>query len=121
MWLGVALWLAGNAGAVVADRQLARWRGDPANGGKTMRGGLWSWSRHPNYFFEWLTWMRQRARGHDGAVGLDGVDCPRRAARVLLFRVTGIPATEAQAMRGRTDYEEYRRTTSVFVPLPPRR
>ncbi len=56
VWLGVAIWLLGNAGAVVADRQLARWRSDPANGGKTMRAGLWSWSRHPNYFFEWLTW-----------------------------------------------------------------
>ena len=39
----------------------------------------------------------------------------------LLFRVTGIPATEAQALRSRADYAEYQRTTSVFVPLPPRR
>ncbi len=39
----------------------------------------------------------------------------------LLFRVTGIPATEAQALRSRSDYAEYQRTTSAFVPLPPRR
>lgn len=40
---------------------------------------------------------------------------------LLLFRVTGIPTTEQQALRSRADYTEYRRTTSVFVPLPPRR
>ena len=39
----------------------------------------------------------------------------------LLFRLTGIPATEEQALRSRADYAEYQRTTSVFVPLPPRR
>ncbi len=39
----------------------------------------------------------------------------------FLLRVTGIPATEAQALRSREDYAEYQRTTSAFVPLPPRR
>ena len=57
VWVGVVVWAVGNAGAIVADRQLAAWRANPANRGQTARYGLWSWSRHPNYFFEWLTWI----------------------------------------------------------------
>lgn len=119
-WIGVAVWALGNAGTVVADRQLARWRADPANTGKTARAGLWGWSRHPNYFFEWVTWC---------GVALVATTAPRgwiawivpAGLLFLLFRVTGIPTTEAQALRSRDDYAEYQRTTSVFVPLPPRR
>jgi steroid 5-alpha reductase family enzyme len=120
VWLGVAVWLVGNAGAVVADRQLARWRSDPANNGKTMRGGLWSWSRHPNYFFESLTWCGVALAASTSPWGWVAWIVPA-VLLFLLFRVTGIPATEAEALRSRPDYGEYRRTTSVFVPLPPRR
>ena len=63
--------------------------------------------------------VRQRARRDDRTLGLDRVGRTRRSP-LLLFRVTGIPATEAQALRSRADYAEYQRTTSVFVPLPPR-
>jgi steroid 5-alpha reductase family enzyme len=52
-WIGVAVWAVGNTGTIVADRQLAQWRASAANKGKTARRGLWSWSRHPHYFFEW--------------------------------------------------------------------
>ena len=47
-WAGVTVWAFGNVGTIAADRQLAVWRADPANRGKTARSGLWSWSRHPN-------------------------------------------------------------------------
>jgi steroid 5-alpha reductase family enzyme len=117
--IGVVIWAIGNGGALLADRQLARWRSDPANEGRTARHGLWSWSRHPNYFFELVTWL---------GVSLVATAAPRGWAAwivpavllFLLFRVTGIPATEAHALRSRSDYAEYQRTTSVFVPLPPR-
>ncbi len=55
-WTGIALWALGNVGAIVSDRQLAQWRANPENTGRTARGGLWSWSRHPNYFFEFTNW-----------------------------------------------------------------
>jgi steroid 5-alpha reductase family enzyme len=119
-WAGVGVWVIGNAGAITADLQLARWRGDPATRGKTARTGLWSWSRHPNYFFEWVTWCGVAIVAATAPWGWMAWTVPL-VLLFLLFRVTGIPATEAQALRSRTDYEEYRRTTSVFVPLPPRR
>ena len=119
-WIGVALWAIGNIGTIVSDFQLARWRADPANKGKTARTGLWSWSRHPNYFFEWVTWCGNALVATTAPWGWIAWAVPA-ALLFLLFRVTGIPATEAQALRSRPDYAEYQRTTSSFVPLPPRR
>jgi len=119
-WSGIALWAVGNVGAIAADRQLARWRAVQANRGKTARAGLWRWSRHPNYFFEWLTWCGVALVATTAPWGWLAWIVPA-GLLFLLFRVTGIPATEAQALRSRADYAEYQRTTSVFVPLPPRR
>ncbi|MCS7006221.1 MAG: DUF1295 domain-containing protein [Thermoleophilia bacterium] len=120
VWLGIAVWAIGNVGTIVADRQLAQWRANPANKGKTARTGLWSWSRHPNYFFELVTWCGVALVATAAPWGWVAWIVPA-GLLVLLFRVTGIPATEAQALRSRSDYAEYQRTTSVFVPLPPRR
>jgi steroid 5-alpha reductase family enzyme len=119
-WTGVAVWAVGNLGAIAADRQLARWRANPANSGRTARAGLWSWSRHPNYFFEWVTWCGNAIVASTAPWGWLAWAVPA-GLLYLLFRVTGIPPTEAQALRSRADYAEYQRTTSVFVPLPPRR
>lgn len=119
-WLGIGVWTIGNVGTIVADLQLARWRADPANAGKTARTGLWSWSRHPNYFFETVTWCGVALVATTAPWGWTAWIVPA-GLLFLLFRVTGIPATEAQALRSRSDYAEYQRTTSVFVPLPPRR
>jgi steroid 5-alpha reductase family enzyme len=119
-WTGVAVWAVGNVGAIVADRQLALWRADPANSGKTARTGLWSWSRHPNYFFEWVNWSGIALVATTAPWGWLAWIVPA-GLLFLLFRVTGIPATERQAVRSRADYAEYQRTTSAFVPFPPRR
>lgn len=120
VWIGVAVWAAGNVGAIASDRQLATWRADPSNRGKTMRRGLWGWSRHPNYFFEWVTWCGIALVATATPSGWIAWIVPG-GLLFLLFRVTGIPATERQALRSRADYADYQRTTSVFVPLPPRR
>jgi hypothetical protein len=53
---GVALMLLAIGGEGLADAQLARFKANPANHGKVCDAGLWGWSRHPNYFFEWLVW-----------------------------------------------------------------
>ena len=119
-WIGIALWAIGNVGTIVSDRQLAEWRASPANEGKTADGGLWSWSRHPNYFFEWVNWCGNALVATTAPWGWIAWIVPA-GLLFLLFRVTGIPATEAQALRSRSDYAEYQRTTSAFVPFPPRR
>ena len=119
-WIGIAIWAIGNVGTIVSDRQLAQWRANPESKGKTARGGLWGWSRHPNYFFEWVNWCGNALVATTAPRGWIAWSVPA-GLLFLLFRVTGIPATEAQALRSRADYAEYQRTTSTFVPFPPRR
>ena len=119
-WVGIAVWAIGNAGTILSDVQLARWRGNPVHRGRTARVGLWSWSRHPNYFFEWVTWCGVALVASAAPWGWLAWLIPA-GLLYLLFKVTGIPETEAQALRSRADYAEYQRTTSVFVPRPPRR
>ncbi|MGI8861736.1 MAG: DUF1295 domain-containing protein [Gaiellaceae bacterium] len=119
-WAGAAVWAIGNVGVITSDWQLARWRADPANKGKTARHGLWSWSRHPNYFFEFVTWLGVALVAIAAPWGWVSWAVPA-VLLYFLFRLTGIPATEAQALRSRSDYAEYQRTTSTFVPLAPKR
>ena len=119
IWIGIAVWAIGNVGTIVSDRQLAQWRTNPENKGKTARGGLWGWSRHPNYFFEWVNWCGIALVASATPWGWIAWLVPA-GLLYLLFKVTGIPETEAQALRSRADYAEYQRTTSAFVPLPPR-
>lgn len=119
--LGAVVWIVAVLGEWTADRQLARFRSDPANKGCTCRRGLWGYSRHPNYFFEWMHWWAYVTM----AVGLPGWWLTL-VGPVLMFlflmRLTGIPYTEKQALASRgDDYREYQRTTSMFIPLPPRR
>jgi steroid 5-alpha reductase family enzyme len=119
-WVGFLLWAVALAGESAADRQLDAFRRDPANRGRTCRAGLWRYSRHPNYFFEWLVWLAYFVFALASPWGWATVYCPALML-FFLFRVTGIPATEEQAIRSRgDDYREYQRTTSAFFPWPPR-
>ena len=85
-------------GEVTADTQLAVWKGNPANKGKTARNGLWGWSRHPNYFFEWLHWVAWALIALSSPYGWIAIFVPVLLF-ALLFKVTGIPETEAQSLR----------------------
>jgi steroid 5-alpha reductase family enzyme len=115
---GVVVWCVGVAGEWLADRQLARFRADATNRGAVCRAGLWRYSRHPNYFFEWVHWWAYVLIGHAAPLTLLGP----AVMLVFLFRITGIPYTERQALRSRGEaYLAYQRATSVFVPWPPRR
>lgn len=122
-WLdfaGAGIWLLAIGGEWLSDRQLARFRADPLNKGKVCRDGLWRYSRHPNYFFEWLHWLAYVLIGYASPywwVTIAGLV----VMGLFLNYVTGIPFTEQQALRSRGDaYREYQRTTSRFFPLPPR-
>lgn len=107
-------------GEALADRQLARFRADPANRGRTCRVGLWRASRHPNYFFQWCLWCSYAALAWSAPYGWLGFLAPL-AMGVLIVRVTGIPPSEEQALRSRgADYRDYQRTTSAFFPWFPK-
>jgi steroid 5-alpha reductase family enzyme len=118
---GVAVWAVAIAGESLADQQLARFRADPRNRGTTCRVGLWRYSRHPNYFFEWLHWWTYVVMAIGTAYWWVTLIGPVLML-YLLFKVTGIPATEAQALASRgDDYREYQRTTSAFIPWLPKK
>lgn len=118
--LAAAFWLFALAGNGLADRQLDRWRSRTENRGRTCREGLWAWSRHPNYFFEWLLWCSYPL----AAIGTPSLPLQIGVAAlmyVMVTRVSGIPFTEQQALRSRgDDYRAYQETTSPFFPRPPR-
>jgi steroid 5-alpha reductase family enzyme len=119
--IAAGLWIVAFTGEVTADRQLERFKADAANRGHTCQSGLWRYSRHPNYFFEWFMWVAYATFALGSPWGWIAWLCPA-AMLLLLFKVTGIPATEARAIRSRGDeYREYQRTTSAFVPWIPRR
>lgn len=117
---GVLVFVLALAGETCADRQLRRFRAQPGNRGQVCRVGLWRYSRHPNYFFEWLHWWAYVLIGAGAPhwwITVAGVG----VMYLFLTRLTGIPWTEQQALRSRgAAYAEYQRTTSSFFPLPPR-
>jgi steroid 5-alpha reductase family enzyme len=122
LWLaiGIAIWLVSVGGESLADRQLAQFRRDPAHRGETCRFGLWRYSRHPNYFFEWLHWFSYVALAVGGPCVWYSLAGPV-LMYVFLRWISGVPYTEAQALRTRGDqYREYQRTTSVLIPWWPR-
>lgn len=121
VWLGVGLALMAVVGEGTADAQLRRFKADPAHRGQVCRDGLWGWSRHPNYFFDWLIWCAFVCLALPSPWGWATVGSPLLMLYFLL-RVTGIPATEAHAVRSRGEaYRRYQREVSAFVPWPPRR
>jgi len=123
LWLAAALviWLVSVIGETIADAQLARFRADPANKGHTCRAGLWRYSRHPNYFFEWLHWFAYVCLAIGSPLGWLGWSGPI-VMFVFLRWISGIPYTETQAVRSRgDDYRDYQRSTSMLIPWFPKR
>ncbi|MBS0556407.1 MAG: DUF1295 domain-containing protein [Proteobacteria bacterium] len=120
--IGVAIWIISLAGESIADAQLSTFRKNPQNHGKTCRAGLWRYSRHPNYFFEWLHWFAYvfLVIGAPFPAWLLSLVGPVLMLASLVW-VSGIPFTEAQALRTRgDDYRDYQRTTSMLIPWFPK-
>ncbi len=121
--LAVLTWIMALGGEWIADNQLAAHRADPAMKGKTCRRGLWKYSRHPNYFFEWLHWFAYVFLSVGTGTGWVAASVVGPALMLgMLSWITGIPYTEAQSLRSRgDDYREYQRTTNVLIPWFPRK
>lgn len=118
---GAVVWLLAISGEAIADAQLAAFKGRPENRGQVCAVGLWRYSRHPNYFFEWLIWVGYALFALASPGGWLGLIGPA-GILYLLVRVTGIPLAEQQSLRSRGDaYRRYQAVTSAFVPWPRRR
>jgi steroid 5-alpha reductase family enzyme len=115
-YIGVGLWLISLLGEAIADWQLKEFKKDPANKGKVCDTGLWNYSRHPNYFFEWLMWVSYFVFALASPYGYLAIISPA-IILYLLLKVTGIPMTEEQSIKTKGEaFKKYQRTTSVFVP-----
>lgn len=123
-WFDIAamvLWVVSVTGEGVADYQLARFKSKPDSKGKTCRDGLWRYSRHPNYFFQSLFWWTFVLLSIGTPYWYVSLLSP---ALILIFilKFTGIPYTEAQAIKSRgDDYRAYQRETSAFIPWFPKK
>jgi steroid 5-alpha reductase family enzyme len=116
----IVIWLIAVSGEALADAQLRRFRANPANRGRTCRDGLWRYSRHPNYFFEWLHWFTYVLLAIGSPLASLAWSGPI-VMYVFLRWLSGIPFTEMQALRTRgEDYRDYQRTTSMLFPWFPR-
>jgi steroid 5-alpha reductase family enzyme len=121
--VGFIVWLVGFGIEVVADRQKSAFRAEPSNEGKFINTGLWSWSRHPNYFGEIMLWFGIAIIAFPVLSGwqLLTLISPVFVA-LLLIRISGIPMLEARADEkwgGQPDYEGYKSSTSILIPKPP--
>jgi steroid 5-alpha reductase family enzyme len=123
--LGLAILAVAIAGEALADRQMREFKRDPANQGKVADTGLWSWSRHPNYFFEWFGWLAYPviAIALSGGYPLGWLSLVAPVVMyVVLTRLTGVPALEQHMLRSKGEaYAAYQRRTPAFFPFPPKR
>jgi steroid 5-alpha reductase family enzyme len=118
-WIGLALWIVAATLERTADRQLAAFKASGEDG--VMDRGLWRYSRHPNYFFQTLTWVAYALIAVAAPWGWLAFLAPALILYLVLF-VTGVPPAEESSLRSRGDaYRRYQSRTSVFVPWPPTR
>jgi steroid 5-alpha reductase family enzyme len=114
--LATAVFVAGLFFETVGDWQLARFKAQPANRGRVMDQGLWRYTRHPNYFGDFLVWWG--LYGLALAAGAWWTVVGPLVMSFLLLRVSGVTMLE-QGMKSRPGYEDYVRRTSTFFPRPP--
>jgi steroid 5-alpha reductase family enzyme len=123
--IGLLLWVAGFAVEITADAQKSRFRAEPTNRGRFIHAGLWSWSRHPNYFGEILLWVGVAVVALPALRGWQWVTLLSPVfVALLLLRVSGVPMLEKAADEkwgGQPDYETYKQRTSVLIPRPPKK
>ena len=122
-YLGALILLAGIAGEARADAQLKSFRENPANQSRVCDVGLWRWSRHPNYFFEWFGWLAYPVIALSTAYvwGWASLLAPLFMYWILVH-VTGIPPLEQQMLRSRgARYRDYQARTSMFFLSPPQK
>jgi steroid 5-alpha reductase family enzyme len=117
--LGLSVWLVGFTFEALGDFQLVRFIKDPSNRNKIMKTGLWKYTRHPNYFGEVTMWWGIFLTLLSSPKGIAAILSPLTITYLLLL-VSGIPMLEKQ-YQGNVEFEEYKKRTSAFFPLPQRK
>jgi steroid 5-alpha reductase family enzyme len=124
-YLGIGLWVFGFVVEVIADKQKTQFRKDPANQGRFITSGVWSWSQHPNYFGEITLWFGLALLAFPV---LSGWQLATLISPVFVFllltRVSGIPLLDRAAKKkwgSDAEYLTYIQTTSKLVLAPPKR
>ena len=118
-YVGILVWAIGIFFEAVGDYQLTRFKADPANRGTVMDRGLWRYTRHPNYFGDFMVWWGIFLVALSTGVGAWSVIGPL-VMSTLLIRVSGKALLEKSLSKRREGYTEYVRRTSGFFPRPPR-
>ncbi|WP_231956472.1 DUF1295 domain-containing protein [Posidoniimonas polymericola] len=117
--LGAAVWAVGLAVESTADLQLARFKADPSHQGQVMDRGLWRYSRHPNYFGEFVLWWGIYLAAAESGSWWWTIIGPLTIS-VLLLKVSGVTLLEKSLSQRLDAYGDYARRTSAFVPWPPK-
>jgi len=117
--VGMILWTIGFLFEAVGDFQMARFKADPANKGRLFSGGLWRYTRHPNYFGDFLVWWGLALLAFSGGAPWWIIISPLTIS-FLLIRVSGVTLLEKSLQSRTQGYEEYMRRTSSFFPWPPK-
>lgn len=116
---GFIIWAIGLIGESIADLQLEAFKKNPENKGKVLGTGLWRFSRHPNYFFEFVVWVGFCVFAFGSPWGFVAIVSPALMLYLLLV-VSGVPLAEAQSVKSRGDaYRDYQGKTSMFIPWFP--
>ncbi len=113
---GILIWATGIVGETLADHQLQKFKQTSSDKLKTCRTGLWKYSRHPNYFFEWITWCSYVLMAASLQRSLAALIAPMFLL-LLIYKVTGIPPSEAASLKKHgEDYRDYQKNTPAFFP-----
>ena len=119
-YIGAGVWIFGFAFEVIADNQKSKFNADPGNKGKFIQTGLWSRSRHPNYFGEIVLWLGVAIIAIPVLQGWQWVALISPVfVTLLLTRVSGVPLLEKKADKkwgGQPEYEAYKKKTPVLIP-----
>jgi len=118
--LGIAIFSIGLAFEAVGDWQLRRFKADPTTKGRLMTRGLWAWTRHPNYFGDAAVWTGLTIIAIEGPFGWATALSPA-VMTFFLVKVSGKALLERTMEKKYPEYAAYKRSTSGFLPLPPRR
>lgn len=120
-FIGIVVWLLGVLGEAYSDKQLRRFQRQPENKGKVCDKGWWRYSRHPNYFFEFVVWVGFFLFSLGSPWGITSLYAPVLML-LLLLKISGVPPAEAQSLASKGEaYEDYQRRTSVFLPWFPKK